>query len=388
VNESLASHHPPGTETQPPRLTVIIVNYESWPDVLRLTNSLVAEPCFRSGQCEIVVVDNASRGPVPAQFLTPCPGLRLVARPHNEGFAAGVNAGWRVAPGPWLLVLNPDVEVGGGFLGRVLAQLDPHEADPHRTPGIVGFGLRNPDGTPQGSVGVYPSLARTIWEQFIPRSRRKYQAGWRIRSGQVDWVTGACMLVNSAMMAELGGMDEDFFLYYEEVAFSQAAWRLGWRTEYDASVSVVHRHPLQNRAISPKMRVITRHSKLLYFLKHLPRWQFLSLSKIVATEATVRGIGSRLLGRSEEVRAWRTIVAIARRLRNEGEPRGRDVLTLAESVAGSQEEHEESPVLPRQAAFAPAEPRGENVEGAVTRAHRPHCRTNATPLERRKDGAS
>ena len=243
-----------------------------------------------------MVVDNASRGPVPPPFLTPCPGLRLVARPHNEGFAAGVNAGWRVARGPWLLVLNPDVEVGGGFLGQVFARLDPYEADPAGPPGIVGFGLRNPDGTPQGSVGVYPSLARTIWEQFIPRSRRKYQAGWRIRSGQVDWVTGACMLVNPAMIAALGGMDEDFFLYYEEVAFSQAARRLGWRVEYDPGVSVVHRHPLQNRAISPKMRVITRHSKLLYFLKHLPRWQFLSLSAIVATEAAVRGIGSRLLG--------------------------------------------------------------------------------------------
>ena len=275
----------------------------------------------------------------------------------------------------------------GGFLGQVLARLDPHEADPDGPPGIVGFGLRNPDGSPQGSVGVYPSLARTIWEQFIPRSRRKYQAGWRIRSGPVDWVTGACMLVNSAMMAALGGMDEDFFLYYEEVAFSQAARRSGWRVEYDASVSVVHRHPLQNRAISPKMRVITRHSKLLYFLKHLPRWQFLSLSAIVAIEAAVRGLGSRLLGRTEEVRAWRTIGEIARRLRNEAEPRGRDVLTLAESVARSHEEHEQSPVLAHQAAFAAIEPRGEN-EAAVTRAHRPHCRTNPTPLERKKGGAT
>ena len=54
---------------------------------------------------------------------------------------------------------------------------------------------------------------------------------------------------------------------------------------------MVHRHPLQNRAISPKMRVITRHSKLLYFLKHLPRWQFWSLSAIVAIEAAIKGSG-------------------------------------------------------------------------------------------------
>ena len=270
--------------------------------MLRLTASLAAEPEFTSGQCQIVVVDNASRGPVPEAFTAPCPGLRLVARPHNGGFAAGVNAGWRVSRSPWLLVLNPDVEVASGFLGQVLARLDPYEADPDGPPGIVGFGLRNPDGSPQGSVGVFPTLARTIREQFIPRSRRKYQAGWRIRSGPVDWVTGACMLVNSAMIAALGGMDEDFFLYYEEVAFSRAAQRLGWTVEYDASVTVVHRHPLQNRAISPKMRVITRHSKLLYFLKHLPRWQFLGLSAIVAIEAAIRGLWSRLLGRPEDVR--------------------------------------------------------------------------------------
>jgi N-acetylglucosaminyl-diphospho-decaprenol L-rhamnosyltransferase len=146
-------------------------------------------------------------------------------------------------------------------------------------------------------------------------------------------VTGACMLVSSAMGGALGGMDEDFFLYYEEVAFSRAAHRLRWPVRYDASVTVVHRHPLQIRTISPKMRVITRHSKLLYFLKHLPRWQFLSLSAIVALEAAIQGLWSRVSGRPEEVRAWRTISEVVRRLRQDAEPRGSDVLTLAERVA-------------------------------------------------------
>jgi GT2 family glycosyltransferase len=257
----------------------------------------------------------------------------LVTRTHNDGFAAGVNAGWRLARSPWLLILNPDVEIAGGFLAKVFARLERYEADPDGPPGIVGFGLRNPDGSPQGSVGVFPTLVRTIWEQFLPRSRRKYQAGWRIRSGRVDWVTGACMLVNSAMISALGGMDEDFFLYYEEVAFSRAAQRLGWPVKYDASVTVVHRHPLQIRSISPKMRVITRHSKLLYFLKHLPRWQFLSLSAIVALEAEVHRRWSGLARRPEEARTWRMIAEVARRLRHGAVLRGHDVLTLAELVA-------------------------------------------------------
>src|SRR5262249_40567260 len=156
-------------------------------------------------------VDNASREPIPAELSGTRPGLRLEARADNGGFAVGVNTGCSAARSPWLLILNPDVEIASGFLGQVFARLARYEADPGGPPGIVGFGLRNPDGSPQGSVGIFPSLARSIWEQFLPRSRRKYQPGWRIRPGAVDWVTGACMLVDARMMAALGGMDEEFF---------------------------------------------------------------------------------------------------------------------------------------------------------------------------------
>jgi GT2 family glycosyltransferase len=332
VNEFSALKPASAANSPPPRLTVVIVNHESWPDTVRLSESLMAEPELQSGQCQVVVVDNASRGPIPRALAVPGLGVRLLARTHNDGFAAAVNAGWRAARSPWLLVLNPDVEVATGFLRQVFGELDIHEADPHGAPGIVGFGLRNPDGSPQGSVGVFPSLARTFREQFIPRSRRKYQAGWRIRSGRVDWVTGACMLVNTAMIRAVGGMDEDFFLYYEEVAFSRAAQRLGWSVKYDASVWVVHRHPLQNRAISPKMRIITRHSKLLYFLKHMPRWQFRGLCAIVAVEAAIRSRWSRALRRPEDARAWRAIAELVRLLRTGAGPRGRDVLDFAESA--------------------------------------------------------
>ncbi len=316
-----------------PKLTVIIVNYNGWPDVLRLVSALAAEPEFAAGKLEVVVVDNASPDPIPARLrLDPPSGLRLLARPDNGGFAVGVNAGWRLARSDWLLVLNPDVEIASGLISQVIERIERIEGQPCEPPGIVGFALQNPDGSTQGSVGVFPSLWRTITEQFIPRSRRKYQAGWRIRSGPVDWVTGACMLVNSRMMAELGGMDEDFFLYHEEVAFSRRAQDRGWRVEHDAGVHVIHRDPLQNRAISPKMRVIIRHSKLLYFRKHLPGWQFLGLAWIVTAESAARGLMAWALGRVEEGRACRTIRDMTRRLRAGVPVRGREALQLAEAT--------------------------------------------------------
>jgi N-acetylglucosaminyl-diphospho-decaprenol L-rhamnosyltransferase len=182
-------------------------------------------------------------------------------------------------------------------------------------------------------VGRFPSLARSIREQFIPRSRRKYQPGWRTRAGRVDWVTGACMLVNAALIADVGGMDEDFFLYHEEVAFCRVARRRGWQVEFDPGVSVVHRDPLQNRAISPKMRVIIRHSKLLYFRKHLPRWEFRTLAAIVRLESAIRGGWSVLRGRGEEAAAWAAIAEIAGRLRRGESVLGCEVLLAAESIA-------------------------------------------------------
>jgi GT2 family glycosyltransferase len=309
------------------------VNYEGWPDVERLVANLQAEPEFVDGHLEIVVVDNASQSPVPEHFLqTPSPGFRLLIRPENGGFAVGVNAGWRLARSPWLLVLNPDVDIAKGLIGQVIERIGRLSRDPAGPPGIVGFGLKNSDGSTQGSVGIFPNLPRTIREQFIPRSRRKYQAGWRIRSGSVDWVTGACMLLNCRMMADLGGMDEDFFLYHEEVALSRSAHDRGWRVEFEPEIQVVHRHPLQNRAVSPKMRVIIRHSKLLYFRKHLPRWQFLGLSWLVTMEAAIRGQTARLWGEASELRAWTTIRDLSRRLRLGDEVRGREVLRMAEKV--------------------------------------------------------
>jgi GT2 family glycosyltransferase len=228
--------------------------------------------------------------------------------------------------------LNPDVEVEVGWIGQVIERIGQLERVPSGPPGIVGFGLRNPDGSPQGSVGVFPSLFRTLREQFIPRSRRKYQAAWRIRSGRVDWVTGACMLVNGRMIAELAGMDEDFFLYYEEVAFSRRAQDRGWRVEFDGAVNLVHRHPLQSRAVSTRIRIITRHSKLLYFRKHLPAWQFRALSWMVTAEAVIKGLASRIGMNHEEMRAWKTIQDVAQRMRAGDELKGAEVLKMAQAV--------------------------------------------------------
>jgi GT2 family glycosyltransferase len=134
------------------------------------------------------------------------------------------------------------------------------------------------------------------------------------------------------VLDRLGGMDDEFFLYYEEVALCRSARRLGGSVEYDPGVEVVHLRPLQGRRLSPKLRIITRHSKLLYFRKHLPRREFLALSWLVAAEARARGAWAALLGRAVEARAWRAVGSLASSMRRGRGPLGREVLRFAEAA--------------------------------------------------------
>lgn len=318
-----------------PSLAVVIVNYNSWPEVERLVRSLGEAAECAQGRCEIVVVDNASDGLAPRWLSWAGRAVRLIVRPDNGGFATGVNAGWRASAARWLLLLNSDVEAGPDLIGRVLAVVDRLESRTGPPTGIVGFGLRNDDGSRQPSIGRFPTLARALAELCLPRHRRRYRTVQDHQPGQVPWVTGACLLVRRDLLESLGGMDEDFFLYYEEVALCRTAWDRGWGVEFDPSIEVVHLRPLQARPLTPRMRVITRHSKLLYFHKHLPTWQFRALAAIVALEAWIRGgwPGSRQDGESRE--SWKVIGTMVAAWRRTGRPplKGPRVRVLADSVA-------------------------------------------------------
>lgn len=323
-----------------PTLSIVVVNYRGWPDVARLVAELVDSPALASGNSELIVVDNGSGEAIPRSMIAPTIGLRLILLDENNGFSAGVNVGYRASAGRWILILNPDVVAGPGLIERTMRRIDAYESRTEGTPGVVGFELRNPDGSRQPSIGVFPGLARTLREQVIPRTRRKYQPERKVRPGPVDWATGACLLLNRRMLDELGGMDEDFFLYHEEVALCHSATLRGWGVEFDPEVSVVHLHPLQNRPISPKMRPVIRHGKLLYFRKHRPAWEFEALALAVRAEAGFRGVLAKARGRSRESRSWKAVDRVAALLVSGVKLGGRAVRILADSVDDLAEEPE------------------------------------------------
>src|SRR5262249_4357536 len=94
-----------------------------------------------------------------------------------------------------------------------------------------------------------------------------------------------------ACLQDLGGLDKDFFLYYEDVDFCQRAWARGWSVWYEPALAAVHHQPLHARAVPPHLRFLTRHGLLTYAGKHWPGWQLRLLAGRVGGGAGVRGRG-------------------------------------------------------------------------------------------------
>jgi GT2 family glycosyltransferase len=279
---------PPALTT--PLISVVIVNYKRWNETAALVDQLLQPRHIHRSDIEVIVVDNDSQPDPIEEKLKAQRNVRVHRLPRNVGFSAGVNAGFRVSRGEWLLVLNPDVVVCRGFVDLLCgAARDLREDFAHGAPvGVVGFRLQNRDGTWQLSTGRFPNLMGLLFGLLRPRQTRKYfvpQSGGRER---VPWVTGSCLLVRRECLNQLDGFDEDYFLYYEDVDLCRRAIDQGWAVCFEPAVAARHMEPLQNRELTEPLRAITRHASLTYFHKHLSHWQFQGLAAIIKTEAKLR----------------------------------------------------------------------------------------------------
>jgi GT2 family glycosyltransferase len=273
--------------TPAPLVSVVIVNFRQWENTVALTHQLDAADCMRAGQAEVVLIDNDPDPHPLRRCVRGWAGVSLRCFNRNRGFARAVNEGCRRARGQWLLLLNPDVRVPEEFLDRVLEAAERLAAADPRV-GIVGFQLRHADGTRQGSAGPFPTLTNVLAGLLRPRARRRCQPVRGPRRQPAAWVTGCCLLVRRDCWEALGGFDEDFFLYYEDVDLCRRARAGGWSVWYEPAVRVTHFLPLHTRPVPAPLRVMTRHALLTYAAKHWTRPQFRALGGVVWAEAWVR----------------------------------------------------------------------------------------------------
>lgn len=297
--------------TTKPLISAVVVNYRHREHSMALARQLDSSDAMRGGLAEILIVDNDDDPKPLRQWASSRPGLRLHSFGRNRGFARAVNEGCRRAKGEWLLLLNPDISVPEEFIDKALAAAERlTEQDPRV--GVVGFELRHADDTLQPSTGPFPTLANVVGGLLRRRKHRRCRP--RTEAAEVPWATGCCMLVRRPCWQELGGFDEDFFLYYEDVDLCRRARESGWSVWYEPAVKVQHFFPLHSRAVPPALRVVTRHALLTYAAKHWPSRQFKALSRLVAAEAAVRGFIARRLGRPEAATHYQRLGCLVREL--------------------------------------------------------------------------
>lgn len=215
-------------------MDAVVVTFNSAEEISRL---LACEPA-REAFDRVIVVDNGSSDAT--LDIAHDRGAVVLDRGHNGGFAVGVNAGARATRGDRFAVLNPDI---GSITPDVVQRLKGHLD--HPAVGVIAPALQRPDGELQDSAREVPSpfdlARRRFWKQVPDEVRSD-------RPVLVDWVVAACVAIRRDAFDAVGGFDERYFLYFEDVDFGVRMRRAGYAVVYDPTIRVMHEHAAASHA--------------------------------------------------------------------------------------------------------------------------------------------
>jgi len=299
-------------------LSVVVVSWNVRELLRRCLQSVLGE--YPISNIQVLVVDNGSSDGSAAMVRDEFPAVQLIANDQNRGFTAASNQGLAAAQGRYLLLLNPDTEVVGGALATMIAYLD---AQPRV--GALGPRLRYPDGRLQPSRRRFPTMATallesTVVQQWWPDNgvlRSYTMADTPEDTTQpVDWVVGACLLVRRAAYEQVGGLDEGFFMYSEELDWCRRIKNAGWEIVYLPAATIIHHEGKSSEQVVPARHIYFQSSKVRYFRKHHGRLaaEFLRCFLLATYVYQMGREGARwLVGhkrplRAERLRAYRQVL--------------------------------------------------------------------------------
>jgi N-acetylglucosaminyl-diphospho-decaprenol L-rhamnosyltransferase len=267
-------------------VSAVIVNYKARDYLLRCVASLRAD-----GVQEIVVVDNDSDDGSQAALAT-VDAAAFVPSGANLGFGSAANIGAAATSGRLLLIMNPDAVVVPGAVPALAAALD---ADGGLA--VVGPRVENPDGTCYPSARRFPALGVAVGHAFLglvrPDNRftRRYKMldVDRNRAADVDWVSGTCMLARRSAFEAVGGFDEAYFMYVEDVDLCWRLHRAGWRVGYEPGARVVHKVGASSD-LAPYRMIAAHHRSLLRFAARTSTGPGRLLLPMVAVGLAVRTV--------------------------------------------------------------------------------------------------
>ena len=254
-----------------PRLSIIIVTYNSTGHIDECLRSLVEHrPAVDH---EIVVVDNASTDGTAAAIRARWNGVRVIDAGANLGFARANNLGIQQTFGELILLLNPDTSIPARAVDMLVGAL---ETRPDVA--IAGPRLVNADGHAELSFGRMMSPLAEVRQKALVRGSERggpiamYVESMTRRERDVDWVSGACLLVRRTDAESVGLMDERYFMYAEDVDFCAAVRARGRRVLFYPAAEIVHIRGQSRATASAAAERAYRRSQVAFYEKHHPGW--------------------------------------------------------------------------------------------------------------------
>ncbi|WP_326557564.1 glycosyltransferase family 2 protein [Micromonospora sp. NBC_01796] len=291
-----------------PAATAVIVTYNS---ANHIDDCLAA---LTQADLVVRVVDNDSADRTVALVTERFPKVEVIANPVNVGFAAAVNQGLAGVDTDVVLLVNPDCVLPAATARELVRTV---RAGPDV--GIAGPRLRDPVGRVAISAHPFESLSSVLASRFggalLPVALRRLLSGTRRRRAYdactgpaaavaVDWLSGACLAVRTRLMREIGGLDEGYFMYYEDEELCLQAWRRGAAVVYVPMVEAMHVGGASSGpgATSPHLY----RSMLRFFARHRRRsFQLVRLAVVLRSLIGMGLAAARWVGSSTERTGWR-----------------------------------------------------------------------------------
>ncbi len=258
-------------------LSIIIVNWKVRPLLEKCLDSIIANQ--GDYNLEIFVVDNDSRDGTPEMLMSQYPQIKMIALVSNHGFAKANNLGIKQSSGELVFLLNPDTEITAGFFDQVLTYMDSH-----KDAGILAPKILNSDGSLQNSIRRSPTLFSQI---LVLLKLKKVLLENRIldhylakdfdynKEQFAEQVMGAAMIIRREVFDKIGLLDENYFIWFEEVDFCYQAKKEGIPIIFFPGATIMHHEGASfSKKRMIKKQLIFNRSLLYYFWKNKPSWQW------------------------------------------------------------------------------------------------------------------
>lgn len=252
-------------------ISIVMVNYNSGGLLSKSLQSIFNSGC--DSNTEVIVVDNNSDDNSAQNARAIFPQVNFIQNDRNLGFAKANNLGIKKSQGRSVLLLNPDTVIVHGALQKMVEFMNTSPKI-----GIIGAKLLNPDGNVQLSCRSFPSWINAIYNRYSPITRmfpkNKHAAGYLLTDWahdeprQVDWLSGACLMIKREVLEQIGLFDEDFFMYCEDIDICYRSKQAGWKNFYYPDAQVMHYIGCGKKKVSFKSIIFHHISMYKFFRKH------------------------------------------------------------------------------------------------------------------------